>query len=193
MQNKLINQILRHKNTVFSFQDLAILSKESREDLLAKRISYYISKGEIIQVRKGIYAKNENYESKELASKIYKPSYISLMSVLREAGVIFQYNSEISSVSYLSRDIEINSIIYSYKKIKDTVLMNTKGIIQKENYMVATTERAFLDSLYLFPNSHFDNLAEINWDFCSEIVEIYENNSLKKRLEKYQKFQEENY
>jgi hypothetical protein len=52
---------------------------------------------------------------------------------------------------------------------------------------VASTERAFLDMIYLFPNYYFDNLRSINWDKCDELVKIYNNKELVKRLAKYRK------
>jgi len=75
----------------------------------------------------------------------------------------------------------------TFRKLKDTVLFNSTGIESKDNYSIATPERAFLDMIYLSPNYYFDNLKGINWEKCDELVKIYNNKSLIKRLNKYRK------
>ena len=76
---------------------------------------------------------------------------------------------------------------FTFRKLKDIVLFNSSGIISKDNYSIATPERAFLDMIYLFPNYYFDNLKPINWEVCFEMVKIYNNKQLIKRLNKYRK------
>jgi len=39
--------------------------------------------------RRGIYAKDKNYDRLELANRIYTPSYISLETVLSREGIVF--------------------------------------------------------------------------------------------------------
>jgi hypothetical protein len=75
----------------------------------------------------------------------------------------------------------------TFRKLKDIVLFNSTGIVSKDNYSIATPERAFLDMIYLFPNYYFDNLKSINWEKCNELVKIYNNKELIKRLAKYRK------
>ena len=41
--------------------------------------------------------------------------------------------------------------------------------------------------IYLSPDYYFDNLKSINWKKCVEMVKIYNNKQLVKRLVKYQK------
>jgi predicted transcriptional regulator of viral defense system len=58
------------------------------------------------------------YKNKfEIATKIYKPSYISFETVLSQSGVIFQYYSQIFVASYLTREIEVDGQKYFYRKI----------------------------------------------------------------------------
>ena len=44
-----------------------------------------------------------------------------------------------------------------------------------------------MDTLYLIPNYHFDHLSSIDWEKCREILPIYGNKALAKRLDSYLK------
>ena len=73
----------------------------------------------------------------------------------------------------------------SYKKIKDGILMNPKGIIMENGYSIASIERAFLDTLYLYGDYYFDNLSLIDWKKAEDLIGIYENKALEKRFGRY--------
>ncbi len=184
MDNFLL-KIHNAQQTVFTTDEIAILTGEKNKGNLKSKLSYYVKKENLIRIRRGFFAKNSNYERKELVTKLYKPSYISFETVLREEGVIFQHYEEIFSASYLSRYIEINENKVTYRKLKNNILLNQSGVANKKNYFQATKERAFLDMVYLFGDYYFDNLSSINWDKCFEIVNIYKNEQLKKRLKNY--------
>ncbi len=179
------SSILRSKNTVFTFKDISLLLGETNTDLLKARINYYVKTGKLYPIRRGIYAKDKNYDKFELANKIYTPSYISMETVLQKEGVVFQHYNKIFVVTYLTREITCDEQVYSFKKLKDTVLTNSLGLIKKENYFIASRERAFMDVLYLYKNYHFDNLKVINWEACFDMLPIYGNKALGKKLEDY--------
>ncbi|MDP2926646.1 MAG: type IV toxin-antitoxin system AbiEi family antitoxin domain-containing protein [bacterium] len=181
MEKADILSILRSNNTVFSFKEILLSSGETNPALLRRRISYYIKKGELYPVRRGMYAKDKNYEKLELATKIFTPSYISFETVLGRAGVTFQFYGQIFAASYLTREIIADGQTYAYKKIKDKILTNPDGIEKRDNYSIALPERAFLDVIYLCKDYHFDNLSPLNWDKVYEILPIYGGN---KRMEK---------
>ena len=63
--------------------------------------------------------------------------------------------------------------------------MNSLGLEKKGNYFIASRERAFLDTVYLNKNYYFDNLSSLDWDRCFEILYIYENKAMEKRLNSY--------
>ena len=86
-----------------------------------------------------------------------------------------------------TRRITIDDKTFCLRKIKDLVLYNPEGIISKNNYNIASPERAFLDMIYLFPNYYFDNLRPIDWDECSNLVKIYNNQKLVERFLEYKK------
>ena len=110
---------------------------------------------------------------------------ISLEYVLQKAGVVFQFDRKISVVSYLSREIETDVQIYTFRKIKNELLVSPEGIEQmQQGYAIATVERAFLDSLYLNGKIYFDNLRPINRDKVEELLPMYNSKILVKRVKK---------
>ena len=182
-----LSAILRAENTVFTFKDIVLLWRENDPKLAKSRVNYYVKKGKLYAIRRGIYAKDENYNKLELATKIYTPSYISFETVLRQEGIIFQHYDTIFVASYVSREIIADKQSYSYKKLKDNILANSAGLVKKQGYMQASKERAFMDALYLYKNYHFDNLRSIDWNKCFGFLSIYDNKALGKKLNIYYK------
>lgn len=185
MKNNNILNVLRTDKTVFTFKELMLFWGGTDVTLLRRRISYYVKVGDFYHLRRGIYAKNKDYNKLELAAKVYTPAYISFETVLTEAGITFQYYSQIFIASYLTREIICDNQIFSYKKIKNCTLTNHIGIESKSNYSIATKERAFLDVIYLNKNYYFDNLQPLDWDKVFTILPIYENKNMIKLVNKY--------
>lgn len=192
----IMNSILRSKQTVFTFKEVNLLADgQTSPALMYRRISYYIKKGALISLRRGVYAKDKNYDKFELGNKIFTPSYISFETVLAKAGVVFQFYGQIFVATYLTREIKIGDQLYSYKKIKNQVLERTDhptGIENRGTYSIATPERAFLDVVYLSKDYHFDNLSALNWEKVFEILPIYENKQMEERVKKYYEYYREN-
>lgn len=182
---KSIEILLRNNQTVFTVSDLAFLWNIKDENVLKSKVYYLVKKKKIKRIHQGIFVLDNDYNKFELAGKLKKPSYVSLETILRQEGIIFQYSEEITSVSNFNRKYKIGRIIYSYRKIKDEVLLNSAGIIQKDTFSVASRERAFLDMIYLNKDYYFDNLSDIDWEKCEKLVKIYHNQNLESRLKKY--------
>jgi len=182
--NIIIIAIYQDTRTVFRLIDIAIMVGETNFQSLNKKLNYYVRTGKLNNPRKGIYTKPK-YNPAEFACNIYTPSYISLEFVLQKAGLVFQYDSSITSVSYLSRNIEVEGQAYSYRKIKGEILVNTAGILQqKNNVNIATPERAFLDMLYLNPKCYFDNLNPLNYKIVFKLLPIYQSKAMTSRVTK---------
>ena len=170
--------IYKESRTVFRLKDIAILAGEESFQSLNKKLNYYVQTGKLENPRKGIYAKPD-YNSEELACTIFTPSYISLEYVLQKAGMVFQYDSRLTSVSYLSRNIEVENQQFVFRKIKGSALINTLGIIRQANHInIASPERAFLDLLYLEKDYYFDNLNPLNKDLILKLLPIYQSKAL---------------
>ncbi len=181
-QDPYIYSINKSKATVFTPVEMALLWSETDRDKVHDRLRYYKKANRLIQIKRGFYAQDDSYNKFEFATKQYKPSYISLNTVLTQEGVIFKYYETIYICSYLSRDIKVDNQNYRYKKLADEILLNPKGLIEKEFYFQASKERAFLDAIYLYKDYYFDNTHGMDWDKCFDLVEIYFSKSTERRL-----------
>lgn len=179
-----VEVLLRSPKTIFSTRDVALLWMEGKESTISARLNKYVKAGKLLRVRRGLYAKDKNYNKYELATKILVPSYISFETVLGASGITFQYYSQIFIASYQSKEFEISGQKYSFKRINEKILTSNIGIENKDGYSVATAERAFLDTLYVNKQYYFDNLRSINWEKVHEILPVYGGNLRMKKIVK---------
>ncbi len=183
-KKNIIFEIYRDSRTVFRINDIALLMGEEKNASLSKKLYYYIQTNKLLNPRKGFYAK-AGYDPKELACLLYTPTYISLEYVLQRAGVIFQYDSAITNISYLSRETKIDKYNFRYHQLKGEILTNTTGIIlNKNNINIATPERAFLDMIYLNKDFYFDNLHVLNKKTITKLLPIYNSPTVIKTANK---------
>ena len=180
-------KLYKFSKTVLTTRDIALIWQETNPNNLKAKISYQVKHGALTRLTRGVFAKDKEYNERELATSIYVPSYVSFETVLRDAGIIFQHYDTIFIASPRSKTVTINKRTYTFRKLKDSVLYNPAGIKNENNYSIATPERAFLDMIYLFPKYYFDNLDTMNWEKCAELVIIYDNKQLIKRLNEYRK------
>jgi len=155
-----LTTILRSAKTVFTSRDIAILWQDPGSSATRVRISYYVKKGDLIRLRKGLYVKNKDYNKLELATRIFTPSY---------------------------RKISIDDQVYSFKTIKNNVLTNSLGIENINETSIASKERAFLDTLYVNNNYYFDNLRSLDWEKVFQILPIYSNHRMVKKIKQLHK------
>lgn len=173
------------KQTVFTSREIALLIGAKSMNTLKSKLAYYVKTGRLIRLRRGMFAKNKTYDRNELAVRIYTPAYLSFETVLARTGVIFQYYESLFVASYLSREVIVDEQKIVYRKLRDDILGNQKGLVDRGYFFEATKERAFLDRLYLFPEYYFDNLRGMDWDVCKEIAPIYKSRKLEKILDTY--------
>lgn len=185
--DNLVAKLYQTPKTVLTTKDLSLIWRETSQNNLKAKIAYYIRQGALTRLTRGVFVRDKNYNPRELATSLYTPSYISFETALREKGVIFQHYDTIFVAGPWSRSITIDATKITFRKLKDTALFSPTDIENKDAYGIASAERALLDTLYLFPDYYFDNLRSINWERCFEIVRIYHNQQLVKRLRKYQK------
>ena len=186
-KGRYLSKLLRSKKTIFTIKDIALLWDEAPSNKTRTRINYFAKKGELYPLRQGIYAKNKDYDKLELSNKIYSPSYISFETVLAKEGLIFQYYQPIFLASYLTRQIEIEDQTYSFRKLKDSILYEPKGVIYDGETSLASKERAFLDILYINKDYYFDNLEPLNWDIVFDTLKRYNNKRMEKVVNKIYK------
>lgn len=172
--------ILKSPKTVLTINDIALIWEDSNAGAVKSRLSYYVRNGDLFRVRRGVYVKNKQYNKLELATRIFTPSYVSFETVLAKEGLIFQYQTKIQLASYLGRELEIDGQVYSYKKLKDAIILNSIGVENLDETSTAIRERAFLDTLYANDNYHFDNLRSLDWEKVFAILPIYDNKRMMK-------------
>lgn len=177
--------LLRSPKTVFTTKDIALLWGEAAENAVRVRLSKYAKTGKLIRVHRGIYAKDKKYDRFELATRIYIPSYISFETVLTRAGINFQYYGNIFVASYVTREITADGQRISFVRMKGDILSNTVGIDHSGGYSIATKERAFLDRIHISKEYHFDHLDVLDWDRVFEILPIYRNKRMDKKVKEY--------
>ena len=179
--------LLRSKKNIFCTNDVALLWNEDDNKVVTDRLKKYVNAEKLFRPYRGLYAKDKNYDQFELVTRIYTPSYISFETVLTRKGINFQYYKNIFVASYINREITVNDQKKTFVRMKDYVLSSTLGIEHKDGYAIATQERAFLDRIYVSKEYHFDNLSSLNWDAVFEIVPIYHNKRMEKRVKEYYK------
>ncbi len=181
MEKGYLKEILRSTKTVYSTKDITRMWwPRSDAKNIKSRINYYVKQGDLYPIRRGLYAKDKNYDRLELASKIFTPSYVSFETVLFNASIIFQRPQSIFIASYQSKSLICDGQTYVFRKIKNSILRQPLGIETDGNYSIATPERAFLDMLYLNKDYYVDNPGSLNWNRVLAILPIYHN----KRMEK---------
>jgi hypothetical protein len=185
IKGEYLDILLRSPKTIFSTKDASLLWNENNESIITDRLKKYVKVGKLIRIRRGLYAKDKNYNRYELATRINTPSYISFETVLGASGMTFQYYGNIFVASYLKREMEVDGQKIEFVRMKDYILSNTIGIENSDGYARATKERAYLDRIYVSKNYYFDNLNPLDWDKVFEILPIYHNKRLEKTVKKY--------
>lgn len=180
-----LDRLLRSKKTVFSTKDVAIIWSDAGTGAAQVRLNYYVKTGKLIRIRRGLYVKDQNYDKYEAATNILRPSYVSFETVLGASGIIFQYYKQIFIASYVKRDVLCDGQMYSFRKINRIILINPAGIDESGEYSIASKERAFLDTIYRSKDYHFDNLSPLDWDKVFEILPIYNNKKMIKKVQAY--------
>ena len=192
MKNKLLIDLYKKPQSVFTLKDVSLLFPEIPYNNLKERMSYFAKSGSIRKLSRGVYAKDQ-FDVLELANKLYVPSYISLETVLRKAGITFQHYESIFAISYVSRTVEVVGKQIVYRRMKKDILLNKQGIEEQGNVVIASPERAFLDAVFLYKNYYFDNLDPLNWDKIMELKDLYKNRAFSKLIKEYYRDYKENH
>lgn len=167
------------RQTVYLVSDLSQQVAGYSGAKLYSALKYATKKKDLNRITRGIYAFSKDYSKIEFANKFRTPSYISLYTILQEAGIIFQPYSDIYIVSQRSEVYEVDGQKYIYRKIQDNILLNHMGTLFVGGVHKATPERALCDTLYLDGDEFFDNLRDINWDLMKKLnSDVYANNQV---------------
>ncbi len=154
----------------------------------------------LIKLRQGFYAFPEYLSRRDfswyVSNRIYKPSYISLHTVLSFYGIIPEAVTKITAVSSLKTvDFENAFGIYSYQKILPELMFGYElKPFGNRNILFALPEKAILDLFYLYPFYNTENeIKELRFDEdfmendldlerLKEYVKRFANKELEKRI-----------
>src|SRR3989304_4823514 len=115
----LIAKLYESPKTILTTKDIALIWEETNTVNLTSKIKYYAKEGSLIRLTRGVFAKSKEYETKELATSIYTPSYISFETALREAGIIFQHQDSIFVAGPYPTTKKIGNHTITFRKLKD--------------------------------------------------------------------------
>lgn len=122
-----------------------------------KKINSMIKKGELIRLKRGVYALGADYRSYPLnliaiANIIHKPSYVSYEYALSYHGLIPERVYTVTSATTYRPETYATDIgTFSYKKIPSnaySIGIDWKYDEHDGGYMIATAEKALCDQVY---------------------------------------------
>lgn len=180
--NKLLSDLYESKLSVFTVRDAMVIANCTDQIAMSRTLTKLTEEGVLQRLRNGIYALPK-YDNYEFGNKLQIPSYLSMETVLRSAGVIFQYDNMVTYASYQTRTIFAeNGVVFNYRKLSPQILYNNAGKIYKPGYTIASLERAFLDLCYVDKWRTYENTAPIDKNEVIALLPIYNNKALEKRV-----------
>ncbi len=155
-----IIKLLNSKETpLFSLNELGSLLEIENRQTLYKKIQRLEKSGILKKFVKGKY----QFLLKEvgeftIANFLYQPSYVSMESALSFYSIVTGFSYQITSITIKKpKDLEINGKEYSYSSISPGLFW---GWEKKDNFLIATPEKALLDYLYFAKKG----LRSIDWE-----------------------------
>ena len=160
------------------------------QNTASKFISSNIDSGLFVKLRNNFYTIKDSQPSQYLiANKIYQPSYISLEKALSHYGVIPEVVYAVTSVTTKSsREFTTPKGNFIYQSIKK-IAFTGYGLclIDKDNVLMATPEKALADYLYFVDLKRVSindrlELKHINRSELIAFVKLFERSSMLKLI-----------
>lgn len=178
--NKLA-QLIKTGKTVFTNTELMDLWN-TNHDTVKSTVYRMVKQKNLIRIKSGFFALKEKINEFELGCKLIPESYVSLFTVLKKEGVIFQEFQKIYLMGSRPQTIRINNQIFEYHTIK-RILSIPDGIIFHDNYSIATLERAILELFYLFDTDYSDfKISYLDKDSFIKLSKLYNKKTQQKAL-----------
>lgn len=144
----------------------------------------YVKKGVFLRVKKDFYILEQKLstldevEFFQLANFLQVPSYISLMTALSFYDITTQILRGVFESTAVRRSCKfsVSTISFNFYKVKKEYYF---GFIKKDNFFIATAEKAFIDCVYLF------SLGRYSIDFSAINVEKLDEKEIKDMLKIY--------
>ena len=122
-----------------------------------KKINSMVAKGELIRLKRGVFALNEDYRDHPfnmlaIANILHKPSYVSYEYALSYHGLIPERVYTVTSATTYRPETYTTELgTFSYKKIPSnaySIGIDWKFDKHDGGYMIATAEKALCDQVY---------------------------------------------
>lgn len=138
----------------FSTKDLAQIL-DIKPESARVLCSRYVKKSLFVRLKRNFYILEEKWrnlavdEKLEIANSLQVPSYISFMTALARHEITTQVPRNFFESASLKRSARfaIDGNSFNYYKLKKGLYFD---FIKKDNIFIATKEKAFVDSLYLY-------------------------------------------
>lgn len=144
---KILQSLEEKKLKFVSEAEFVRLFKIENQNTLNKTLQRLNKNGILKRAIKGKYVlANADYDDFELANFLVQPSYVSFESALSFYGVLSQFTYTVTSVT-----IKRTKKIFFAKEFEYTHLNRNLfwGFIKNKNFLIATPEKALIDTLYL--------------------------------------------
>ena len=173
----------------FTVEDVAKLFslKPNSARVLCSR---YQKRGIFIRVKNNFYVTESSWsiygreEFYQISNFLQVPSYLSFMTALFFYGVTTQVpKSYYESASIRrSKEIDVDGVSFNFRKIKPEYYFSFK---KKNNFFIATPEKALIDSLYLYSLGRYSldlaalDIGKIDRERLKELIEVYPSKTKK--------------
>lgn len=149
-----------------------------------------VKAGLLMRLKQGLYALKTNPpDEREVANRLYQPSYISFSYALAYYGILYEMPYTITSATVKStRIFDSPTVPFAYFKIKQEAFA---GYILKQDgnrsFLIAEPEKALVDYVYFAilgrgPSVDRLNLSLLNKDKAVEYAMLYGRKSLVKKI-----------
>ncbi len=133
--------------TLFTAKVLTDILETRKENTTFNVIKRLIESGVIEKIERNKYMLSDKRNSDfSLSYFLYQPSYISFETALNFYGILSQFPYEITAATQRkTKKKEIKGKMFSYVHLKKDLFW---GYNKKEDYLIASPEKALLDQLY---------------------------------------------
>lgn len=185
--NKAIHILHQKGISLFTVKDAKKIFRHKKENTLYKLLQRLENKNVVKRIKSGKYLFTfKEIPDYQLANFLVIPSYVSLESALSFYGILSQFPYTISSVTtQKNKTINYQDKEYEYNHIGTRYFF---GITKKDNFLIASPEKALLDELYFVSKGlrNLDltelDLNKVNKNILKSMAKRYKFLPLKKLL-----------
>lgn len=142
------------KTPVFTTKQIGLLFDKESKEKINIQLWRWEKQGKLIRLKKSIYKLvGRAIDDLVLAGILYKPSYVSLESALKIAGIIPEEVMELTSVTTTtSKKIKNTEGVFTWSKINKNLFFGFQKQKDPQSglyYNLAEAEKALLDWVYI--------------------------------------------